>query len=226
MADAVAQLTSEYLDLVFDTFPTAATVFGRHEHDGRLEVLTSDRLDDFTRRLKPSCVAGSPRSRRPTRRRRSTATPWPPSPRPCWPRSRSVPGAATCSRAATAVPASILLEGRSPATSRRWSSGWPTRPSGWSRPWRSWTGPGRCWTSRARPCGARWLARLAAGPSSWPHARAPGRRDQAGRPGGGGRGQRRPGPAGLRRLAGRRARRPLPRGRPSPSARPASPQAP
>jgi uncharacterized protein (DUF885 family) len=51
VADAVAQLTSEYLDLVFDTFPTAATVFGRHEHDGRLEVLTGDRLDDFTRRL-------------------------------------------------------------------------------------------------------------------------------------------------------------------------------
>jgi uncharacterized protein (DUF885 family) len=51
VADAVAQLTSEYLDLVFDTFPTAATVFGRHEHDGRLEVLTSDRLDGFTRRL-------------------------------------------------------------------------------------------------------------------------------------------------------------------------------
>jgi uncharacterized protein (DUF885 family) len=51
VADAVAQLTSEYLDLVFDTFPTAATVFGRHEHDGRLEVLTSDRLDDLARRL-------------------------------------------------------------------------------------------------------------------------------------------------------------------------------
>jgi uncharacterized protein (DUF885 family) len=51
VAAAVAQLTGEYLDLVFDTFPTAATVFGRHEHDGRLEVLTSDRLDDFTRRL-------------------------------------------------------------------------------------------------------------------------------------------------------------------------------
>jgi uncharacterized protein (DUF885 family) len=51
VADAVTQLTSEYLDIVFDTFPTAATVFGRHEHDGRLEVLTSDRLDDLTRRL-------------------------------------------------------------------------------------------------------------------------------------------------------------------------------
>jgi hypothetical protein len=51
VAAAVAQLTSEYLDLVFDTFPTPATVFGRHEHDGRLEVLTSDRLDDFARRL-------------------------------------------------------------------------------------------------------------------------------------------------------------------------------
>jgi uncharacterized protein (DUF885 family) len=43
VADAVAPLTSEYLDLVFETFPTAATVFGRHEHDGR--------LDDFARRL-------------------------------------------------------------------------------------------------------------------------------------------------------------------------------
>lgn len=51
MADAVAQLTSEYLDLVFETFPTAATVFGRHEHDARLEVLTTERLDDFSRRL-------------------------------------------------------------------------------------------------------------------------------------------------------------------------------
>jgi Bacterial protein of unknown function (DUF885) len=49
--DAVAPLTSDYLDLVFETFPTAATVFGRHEHDGRLEVLTAGRLDDFTRRL-------------------------------------------------------------------------------------------------------------------------------------------------------------------------------
>ncbi|HSO54789.1 MAG TPA: DUF885 domain-containing protein, partial [Actinomycetes bacterium] len=51
MADAVARLTSEYLDLVFETFPTAATMFGRHEHDGRLEDLTVERLDDFTRRL-------------------------------------------------------------------------------------------------------------------------------------------------------------------------------
>jgi hypothetical protein len=41
VADAVAQLTSEYLDLVFETFPTAATVFGRHEHDGRLEDLSA-----------------------------------------------------------------------------------------------------------------------------------------------------------------------------------------
>jgi hypothetical protein len=51
VTDAVAPLTSEYLDLVFETFPTAATVFGRHEHDGRLEVLTAGRLDDFARRL-------------------------------------------------------------------------------------------------------------------------------------------------------------------------------
>jgi len=51
VADAVAQLTSEYLDLVFETFPTAATVLGRHEHDGRLEELTAGRLDDFARRL-------------------------------------------------------------------------------------------------------------------------------------------------------------------------------
>jgi hypothetical protein len=49
--DAVAELTGDYLDLVFETFPTAATVFGRHEHDGRLEVLTTERLDDFARRL-------------------------------------------------------------------------------------------------------------------------------------------------------------------------------
>lgn len=51
MPDAVAHLTSEYLDLVFETFPTAATAFGRHEHDARLEELTAERLDDFTRRL-------------------------------------------------------------------------------------------------------------------------------------------------------------------------------
>ena len=51
MPDAVAQLTSEYLDLVFETFPTAATVFGRHEHDGRLEDLTAGRLDAFARGL-------------------------------------------------------------------------------------------------------------------------------------------------------------------------------
>lgn len=51
MADAVAPLTTEYLDLVFEMFPTAATAFGRHEHDGRLEVVTAERLDDFARRL-------------------------------------------------------------------------------------------------------------------------------------------------------------------------------
>jgi hypothetical protein len=49
--DAVARLTSDYLDLVFETFPTTATVFGRHEHDGRLEDLTVGRLDDFARGL-------------------------------------------------------------------------------------------------------------------------------------------------------------------------------
>jgi uncharacterized protein (DUF885 family) len=51
VADAVAPLTTEYLDLVFELFPTAATAFGRHEHDGRLEDLTAERLDDFARRL-------------------------------------------------------------------------------------------------------------------------------------------------------------------------------
>ena len=51
MPDAVAQLASEYLELVFETFPTAATVFGRHEHDARLELLTEAGLDDFARRL-------------------------------------------------------------------------------------------------------------------------------------------------------------------------------
>jgi hypothetical protein len=49
--DAVARLTSDYLDLVFETFPTTATVFGRHEHDGRLEDPTVGRLDDFARGL-------------------------------------------------------------------------------------------------------------------------------------------------------------------------------
>jgi hypothetical protein len=51
VADAVAPLTTEYLDLVFEMFPTAATAYGRHEHDGRLEVVTAERLDDFARRL-------------------------------------------------------------------------------------------------------------------------------------------------------------------------------
>ena len=51
MTAAVDQLTSEYLDLVFETFPTVATVFGRHDHDARLELLTEAGLDDFARRL-------------------------------------------------------------------------------------------------------------------------------------------------------------------------------
>jgi uncharacterized protein DUF885 len=51
VADAVDRLTREYLDLVFERFPTVATVFGRHEHDGRLEDLTVEALDDFARRL-------------------------------------------------------------------------------------------------------------------------------------------------------------------------------
>jgi hypothetical protein len=49
--DAVARLASDYLDLVFETFPTAATGFGRHEHDGRLEDLAAGRLDELARRL-------------------------------------------------------------------------------------------------------------------------------------------------------------------------------
>ena len=51
MAEAVERLTREYLDLVFETFPTEATLFGRHEHDGRLEDLTEAGLDGFARRL-------------------------------------------------------------------------------------------------------------------------------------------------------------------------------
>jgi Bacterial protein of unknown function (DUF885) len=51
VADAVAPLTAQYLDLVFETFPTAATAYGRHEHDARLEDLTAEGLDDFARRL-------------------------------------------------------------------------------------------------------------------------------------------------------------------------------
>ena len=51
MSDAIDRLTGEYLDLVFETFPTTATGFGRHELDGRLEDLTAAGLDGFTRRL-------------------------------------------------------------------------------------------------------------------------------------------------------------------------------
>jgi Bacterial protein of unknown function (DUF885) len=47
VAEAVERLTREYLDLVFETFPTEATLFGRHEHDGRLEDLTEAGLDAF-----------------------------------------------------------------------------------------------------------------------------------------------------------------------------------
>jgi len=51
VAEAVERLTREYLDLVFETFPTTATAFGRHEFDGRLEDLTADGLDGFVRHL-------------------------------------------------------------------------------------------------------------------------------------------------------------------------------
>jgi uncharacterized protein (DUF885 family) len=51
VAEAVERLTREYLDLVFETFPTDATALGRHEHDGRLEDLTEAGLDAFARRL-------------------------------------------------------------------------------------------------------------------------------------------------------------------------------
>jgi uncharacterized protein DUF885 len=51
VADAVDRLTREYLDLVFERFPTVATAFGRHEHDARLEDLTVEALDDFANRL-------------------------------------------------------------------------------------------------------------------------------------------------------------------------------
>jgi uncharacterized protein DUF885 len=48
---AVDRLAGDYLELLFERFPTAATVFGRHEHDARLEELSVEALDDFTRRL-------------------------------------------------------------------------------------------------------------------------------------------------------------------------------
>ncbi len=51
MSEAIDRLSGEYLDLVFETFPTTATAFGRHELDGRLEDLTAAGLDGFTRRL-------------------------------------------------------------------------------------------------------------------------------------------------------------------------------
>jgi uncharacterized protein (DUF885 family) len=51
VTDAVDRLAGDYLDLVFEQFPTAATVFGRHEHDARLEDLSVEGLDAFARRL-------------------------------------------------------------------------------------------------------------------------------------------------------------------------------
>jgi hypothetical protein len=51
VSDAVDRLTGDYLELLFERFPTAATVFGRHEHDARLEELSVEALDDFGRRL-------------------------------------------------------------------------------------------------------------------------------------------------------------------------------
>jgi uncharacterized protein (DUF885 family) len=51
VSEAIDRLSGEYLDLVFETFPTTATAFGRHELDGRLEDLTAAGLDGFTRRL-------------------------------------------------------------------------------------------------------------------------------------------------------------------------------
>jgi uncharacterized protein (DUF885 family) len=51
VAEAVERLTREYLDLVFETFPTEATLLGRHEHDDRLEDLTEAGLDAFAGRL-------------------------------------------------------------------------------------------------------------------------------------------------------------------------------
>jgi hypothetical protein len=51
VTDAVDRLAGDYLDLVFEQFPTAATVFGRHEHDARLEDLSVEGLDGFARRL-------------------------------------------------------------------------------------------------------------------------------------------------------------------------------
>jgi uncharacterized protein (DUF885 family) len=51
VAEAVDRLTRAYLDLVFERFPTVATLYGQHEHDDRLEELTAEGLDDFARRL-------------------------------------------------------------------------------------------------------------------------------------------------------------------------------
>ena len=49
MAEAVDRLASEYLDRLFEAFPTEGTLFGVQEHDGRLEDPTEAGLDACAR---------------------------------------------------------------------------------------------------------------------------------------------------------------------------------
>ena len=214
MADAVAPLTSEYLDLVFEMFPTAATAFGRHEHDGRLEVVTAERLDDFARRLaelrRPG-DRGRPADEEEAVDRDALAAaiseallaeeaerPWRRNP----------------FEAATAVPGGDPAAGRPGLRAAGAAAGRRHRAAGGGpglpRPGQG--AAGRALPGPVAPDGRRRGQRRGRVPGR--HARPPGRRDPAGRPGRDRRGGGRPGPARLRRLAGQRARRPVPRRRP------------
>jgi uncharacterized protein (DUF885 family) len=51
VAETVERLTRRYLDVLFDASPITATFYGVHVHDDRLDEVTAERLDEFTRRL-------------------------------------------------------------------------------------------------------------------------------------------------------------------------------
>ena len=66
MAETVDRLSRRYLDILFDASPITATFYGVHLHDDRLDEVTAERLDAFTRRLSElraevaAVVPGSP----------------------------------------------------------------------------------------------------------------------------------------------------------------------
>jgi len=51
VAETVDRLTRRYLDVLYDASPITATFYGVHAYDDRLDEVTAERLDDFTRRL-------------------------------------------------------------------------------------------------------------------------------------------------------------------------------